>query len=265
VRNYGPNFSVGANLSDVKEAAQTGAWDAFALFQLMTGKIKYAKKPVVVAAQGRCLGGGAEVLLHAARVCAHMELYVGLVEAGVGLVPAGGGCKELLFRATKGFAYGQMAALVSNLDKVFLGIAQAAVSMSAQHALEIGFLREGDRIIANPDDLLYQAKQEAIRLYDGGYLPPVKETVTASGEVGFYHMKNIINNMRQGNYITDHEAVIGGEIASVLSGGGALAGETIGEEQVLLLERDAFFKLSQNAKTQERINAVLTTGKPIRN
>ena len=234
-------------------------------FQKANLRLKYLKKPVVVAAKGQALGGSAELMLHAGCVVAHQELYAGLVEMGVGLVPSGGGCAELLFRATEGLQYGQMARIISEIDELVLPIAQAKYSMSAEEALKNRYLRRGDFIVAKADSLLGQAKAAAIRLADGCWRAPVKGTVTAAGESGYTHLMATVNVMLQGRMMTPYDAVIVEKLARIFSGGDALAGEQICEEDVLFLERRAFMELCRNEKTLERIKGMVATGKPVRN
>ncbi|MCR5088577.1 MAG: enoyl-CoA hydratase/isomerase family protein [Oscillospiraceae bacterium] len=269
VCNPGPNFGAGANLYDVAGAIESGQLELLEKgvedFQKANLRLKYLKKPVVCAARGQALGGSAELLLHAGCVVAHQELYAGLVEMGVGLVPSGGGCAELLFRATEGLQYGQMARIISALDELVLPIAQAKFSLSAEEALKNGYLRRGDPIIAKPDSLLTQAKATAIRLADSGWRPPVKGTVTAAGESGYTHLMSVSHVMLCGRMMTPYDALIVEKLARIFSGGDALAGEQIMEEDVLWLERKAFMELCRNEKTLERIKGMVATGKPVRN
>ena len=269
VSNPGSNFGAGANLMEVAGAIQTNQLAMLEAgvkaFQEGNMAIKYLKKPVVVAAQGQALGGSAEMVLHAGRVVAQQELYAGLVEMGVGLVPSGGGCAELLFRATEGLEYGQMAAIISALDKIVLPIAQAKYSMSAEEAFANGYLRRGDIIVPKAAALTQVAKTQAIALADSGWLPPVRGTVVASGESGYTHLMATVHIMLSGNFMTEYDALIVEKLARIFSGGDALAGEKITEEDVLALERRAFMELCTNEKTLERITGMLTTGKPVRN
>ncbi len=269
VCNPGANLGAGANLYEVAAAIESGQ---FALlekgvedFQKANLRLKYLKKPVVVAAKGQALGGSAELMLHAGCVVAHQELYAGLVEMGVGLVPSGGGCAELLFRATDGLQYGQMARIIQEIDELVLPIAQAKYSMSAEEAQKNRYLRRGDFIIAKADALLEQSKAVALRLADGCWRAPVKGTVTAAGESGYTHLMATVNVMLQGRMMTPYDAVIVEKLARIFTGGDALAGEQICEEDVLGLERRAFMELCRNEKTLERIKGMVQTGKPVRN
>lgn len=269
VSNPGANFGAGANLMEVAGAITSGQLDMLEAgvkcFQDANMAVKYLKKPVVCAAQGQALGGSAELLLHAGRVVAHQELYAGLVEMGVGLVPSGGGCAELLFRATSGLEYGQMSAILAAIDGIVLPIAQAKYSMSAEDAFKTGYLRRGDIMVPKLASLFEKAKKYAVTLADCGWCPPVKGTVTASGENGYTHLMATVNVMLNGRMMTPYDAVIVEKLARIFSGGDALAGEKICEEDVLALERKAFMELCRNEKTLERIKGMVTTGKPVRN
>ena len=269
VCNPGPNFGAGANLYEVAAAIESGQLAMLEKgvedFQRANLRLKYLKKPVVCAARGQALGGSAELLLHAGCVVAHQELYAGLVEMGVGLVPSGGGCAELLFRATEGLQYGQMARIIAAIDDLVLPIAQAKYSMSAEEAQNNGYLRRGDLIVPKADALLSQARAQALRLAEAGWLPPVKGTVTAAGESGYTHLMATVTVMLSGRMMTPYDAVIVEKLARIFSGGDALAGEQITEEDVLALERRAFMELCRNEKTLERIKCMVATGKPVRN
>ena len=269
VCNPGANLGAGANLYEVAAAIESGQFEMLEKgvedFQKANLRLKYLKKPVVVAAKGQALGGSAELMLHAGCVVAHQELYAGLVEMGVGLVPSGGGCAELLFRATEGLQYGQMARIIQEIDELVLPIAQAKYSMSAEEALKNRYLRRGDVIIAKADALLEQAKATALRLADACWRAPVKGTVTAAGESGYTHLMATVNVMLQGRMMTPYDAVIVEKLARIFSGGDALAGEQICEEDLLFLERKAFMDLCHNEKTLERIKGMVRTGKPVRN
>ncbi len=269
VCNPGPNLGAGANLYEVAAAIESGQFELLEKgvedFQKANLRLKYLKKPVVVAAKGQALGGSAELMLHAGCVVAHQELYAGLVEMGVGLVPSGGGCAELLFRATEGLQYGQMARIIQEIDELVLPIAQAKYSMSAEEALKNRYLRRGDHIIAKADSLLEQAKASALRLADACWRAPVKGTVTAAGESGYTHLMATVNVMLQGRMMTPYDAVIVEKLARIFSGGDALAGEQVCEEDILFLERKAFMELCHNEKTLERIKGMVRTGKPVRN
>ena len=256
IANQGDHFSVGANLMMVLLAAQEGEWDdlneAIYRFQQVNMALKYAEKPVVAAPFGQALGGGCEIALHATRVQASAELYMGLVEVGVGLIPGGGGCKELLAR-------------LRDARKVFELIGYAKVSGSAEDARKLGLLNKTDAVSMNPERLIGDAKALALSLAPG-YAPGVpRNDIKVSGESGFAMMKVGLWSARQGGYISDYDVVVGEKLAHILSGG-KLTGEPLVSENYLLdLEREAFLSLCGNTKTRERMAHTLKTGKPLRN
>lgn len=255
IANQGEVFSAGANLMFVLLAAQNGEWeelgDMIHRFQQMNLAMKYAKKPVIAAPFSRVLGGGAEICLHAGAVQASAETYIGLVEVGVGLLPAAGGCKEMLLR-------------VNDVRAIAERIGQARVSSSACEARQLGYLRETDRITMNPDRLIGDAKELALDLARD-YAPPARAQVKVGGESVFAMLKLGIWTYRQGGYISDYDVTVLEQVAHVLSGGRLTGEQTVPEQYVLDLEREAFLSLCGNAKTQERIQFTLKTGKPLRN
>ncbi len=269
------NFSVGANLMQVLLAAQEGEWDeidrAIRGFQRMTAAIKYCPRPVVVAPFALCLGGGAEMTLHAARRQAHAELYVGLVECGVGLLPAAGGCKEMLLRAVDAAARVRDAGresveIFDALRRTFETIAMAKASTSAVEARQLGFLMDGDRITMNRERLLSDAKELALGLASAGYAPPAPRTdIPAPGENVLATLRTGVRMMREGQFISDHDVKVANKVAHVLCGGKLTPGTPVSEQYLLDLEREAFLSLAGEKKTQERIAYTLKTGKPLRN
>ena len=256
IANQGENFSVGANIMMVLLAAQEEEWDELDLaikrFQNVNMAIKYAPKPVVVAPFGMTLGGGCEVALHGARVQASAELYMGLVEVGVGLIPGGGGCKEMLLR-------------LNNTQTAFETIGYAKVSMSAFEARDLGMLRAQDGISMNAERLIADAKAAALSLAPG-YAPGTPRTdIKVGGEEDFALLKIGIWTARQGDFISDYDVVIGEKLAYILSGGLATGQQLVSEQYLLDLEREAFLSLCGNPQTQQRIQHMLKTGKPLRN
>jgi 3-hydroxyacyl-CoA dehydrogenase len=256
IGNQGDHFSVGANLMMVLLAAQEGEWDELdALvrrFQQVNMALKYAPKPVVAAPFGQTLGGGCEIVLHAARVQASAELYMGLVETGVGLIPAGGGCKEMVVR-------------MQDPRKAFELIGYAKVSTSAEEARSLGLLQKADAVSMNPERLIGDAKALALSLVNG-YVPGTPRTeIRVGGEAVFALLKLGVWTARQGHFISDYDAVIGEKLAHVISGGRLTGEQTVSEQYLLDLEREAFLSLCGNAKTQERMAHTLKTGKPLRN
>jgi 3-hydroxyacyl-CoA dehydrogenase len=256
IANQGENFSVGANLMMVLLAAQEGEWDeldvAVRRFQGASMAIKYAPKPVVAAPFGMALGGGCEFVLHSARAQASAETYMGLVETGVGLIPAGGGCKEMVIR-------------LGNAKEAFELIGYAKVSTSAENARELNLLRAQDAISMNQERLIADAKRTALAL-GLSYAPGApRENIKVEGDAGYALMKMGLFLAHEAGYISDYDCIVGEKLAHILSGG-RLTGEQLVSEQYLLdLEREAFLSLCGNAKTQERMQHTLKTGKPLRN
>jgi 3-hydroxyacyl-CoA dehydrogenase len=256
VANQGENFSVGANLMLVLLAAQEEEWEeleaAINRFQQATMAIKYAPKPVVSAPFGMTLGGGCEVAIHSARVQASAETYIGLVEVGVGVIPGAGGTKEMLLR-------------FGNAQKAFELIAYAKVATSAAEARNFGLLRPQDQISMNPERLIDDAKALALSIAPG-YVPGVPRTdVEVGGAEDLALLKTGIYLARQANYISDYDTVVGEKLANVLSGGPLTGRQTVSEQYLLDLEREAFLSLCGQRKTQERMQHMLKTGKPLRN
>jgi 3-hydroxyacyl-CoA dehydrogenase len=258
------HFSVGANIMQLLLSAQEEEWDeidfAIRAFQKMTAAIKFCPRPVVVAPFGMCLGGGAEMALHAAHREVHAELYMGLVETGVGLLPGGGGCKEMTIRAM------ESADPAGALRKHFETVAMAKVSTSAADARRFGFLAQGDRVTMHRDRLLSDAKSIARELANAGYAAPVERTdIPAPGESALAMLQMGVHMMRQGEYISDHDVKVANRVAHVMCGGRITGGTPVSEQYLLDLEREAFLSLSGEKKTQERIAFTLKTGKPLRN
>ena len=270
IANQAPNFSVGANLMLLLISAQEGEWDDIHLavrqFQRINMAIKYAPRPVVVAPQGMALGGGCEISLHGARIHAAGESYIGLVEAGVGLIPGGGGTKEMLIRANEHAASaGNDLDLFHALKPVFENIAMAKVSTSGEEARSLGYLRSSDFISMNRDRQVADAKQTALAMVRGGYHPPAPPEIRVLGEEFLAAAKLSVHMMVRGEYATPHDAVVAGKLAWILAGGNVTAAQTVSEQYVLDLEREAFVSLCGQRKTQERIAHTLKTGKPLRN
>jgi len=276
IANDAQNFSVGANLVLLLMTVQEEEWDEVDLavrqFQGMTQAIKFSPKPVVIAPFGMTLGGGCEMSLHAAARQPHAELYMGMVEVGVGLLPGGGGCKEMLLRAVDSAASirpdgrGDSVELMEAMKRAFETIAAAKVSTSAHEARGLGFLSSSDGITMNRERVLSDAKARALELARADYEPPVMRTdIPAPGENILSTLKLGVYLLRQGGYITDYEQKLGTKIAEVVCGGNVTPGTPVSEQYVLDLEREAFKSLCGEKKTQERIQHMLKTGKPLRN
>ncbi len=270
------NFSAGADLAELLAAARDGAWDRIdalvRLFQAMTQSVKFCPRPVVAAVAGLALGGGCELVLHAASRQAHLELSMGLVEAGVGLIPAGGGTKEMLLRALAKAARlkvdlrGDSAETLDAVRAAFETVAMAKVSASAPDARGLGLLEETDGLTMNRGRLLHDAKTQALRLARAGYTAPARRAdIPAPGANVFATLKLSVYLMREAEWISEHDARIATHLARVLTGGDLTPGTPVSEAHLLDLEREAFVSLAGEAKTIERIEAMLATGKPLRN
>jgi 3-hydroxyacyl-CoA dehydrogenase len=261
-------YSAGADLGAVVAQVQAGDWkgldEMVRYFQEGAMMLRRAPFPVVAAPHGLTLGGGAEYALHADRIQAHAELYMGLVEAGVGLIPAGGGTKELLFRFTEQLTPYDEADPFEAVKRAFKLIAMATTSTSALEARSLGFLRPvADRITMNRDRLIADAKARLLDLAPD-YVAPVPRTITALGKEALGNLMYAGWAMREGGQITDHEVRIARELAYVLAGGDGPP-RVVTEQDILDLEREAFLRLLGTKETQERIAYTLKTGKPLRN
>ncbi|MDP7628107.1 MAG: 3-hydroxyacyl-CoA dehydrogenase/enoyl-CoA hydratase family protein [SAR202 cluster bacterium] len=278
-------FCVGANLMLVGLAAQDGDWEEIdqIIRNFQNGLLALKRMPIpqVSAPFGFTLGGGAELFLSADRTVAAAETYMGLVEVGAGLIPAGGGCKELLIRYLGGLPGGlerfaprrrggpsdvgvevNPEALVA---EVFLLIGLAQTSRSAVEGRRLGFLRESDQIVPNRSHLLARAKEAVITIDAAGYSPPPPAQIPVLGPGTRSLLELAVQTMRWGEFASEHDQKIAGKLANVLTGGSARPGTTASEEHFLDLEREAFASLCGEPKTLERMQALLTTGRPLRN
>ncbi|MGC1933737.1 MAG: enoyl-CoA hydratase-related protein, partial [Candidatus Acidiferrales bacterium] len=269
IANQAVNFSVGANLVLLLVSAQEQEWDDIHLavrqFQNVNMAIKYAPGPVIAAPQGLALGGGCEINLHAAKIHAAAEAYIGLVEVGVGLIPAGGGSKEMLIRANEHAAGGEDLNLFHAMKPVFENIAMAKVGTSAEECRSLGYLRPSDAVAMNRERLVADAKETALAMVRAGYHPPAPVQIRVLGEEFIAAAKLAIHQMLRGEYISEYDALVGRKLAHVLGGGPLSAPQAVSEQYVLDLEREAFVSLCGERKTQERIAHTLKTGKPLRN
>ena len=261
-------FSAGADLSGALGLLVAGDLKGFeamvANFQATSQRIKYALVPVVGAVRGLALGGGCEFQMHTARTVAHLESYIGLVEAGVGLLPAGGGLKEFAVRAAQ--AAGAGGDVFAQLKPWFENVAMAKVSASALEAKELGLLRKDDVICFHAHELLHIARQQALALAESGYRPPLPaRRVQVAGNVGIATFKMMLVNMLEGRFISEHDYEIASRIATVVCGGEVDRGAVVDEDWLIRLEREHFVALAQMPKTQARIKHMLETGKPLRN
>ena len=266
IGNDGTNFCAGANLGLVLFAINLSAWkdveDFIKSGQEAYKSIKFCNVPVVAAPSGMCLGGGAEILLHCDSLVAHSESYIGLVEVGVGIVPAWGGCKELIgrLRDYKIVAEGPMPPVMKAFE--FIGTAQ--VSKSAEQARSMAFLSPEDEIIMNRNHLLYEAKQKAIELSEG-YQPPEPREYNLPGSSGRVALELAVKDLILAGKATPHDEVVTKELSWVLSGGDIDLTQTISEDEILVLEREAIARLGRNEKSLDRMEHMLKTGRPLRN
>ncbi|UTR15900.1 3-hydroxyacyl-CoA dehydrogenase/enoyl-CoA hydratase family protein [Salipaludibacillus sp. LMS25] len=269
INNQGKNFCVGANLMMILMEAQDMNFPEIDLvvrqFQKAMTAIRYSAKPVVSAPFAMTLGGGTEICLPSARIQASMETYMGLVETGVGLIPGGGGNKELYLRQVERLPQGAISDYQAIANNVFETIAMAKVSTSAQEAAEYGFIRPQDGISINNDHLLHDAKESVRHLAAQGYRPPTRKKIRVVGESGYATMLLGAKSMKFSGLLSDHDMKIAEKLAFVIAGGRVPKGTEVDEDYLLDIEREAFLSLTGEPKTQQRMQHMLTKGKPLRN
>jgi len=269
IGNQGTNFSVGANIGMIFMMAVEQEYDelnmAIKMFQDTMMRVRYSSIPVIVAPHGMTLGGGCEMSMHADRVVAAAETYIGLVEFGVGVIPGGGGSKEMAVRASDLFRKNDVELNV--LQENFLTIGMAKVATSAYEAFDLGILQKGkDIVVVNKDRQIAVAKQVALQMADQGYTQPVRRTdikVLGKQALGMFLVGT--NQMVAGKYISEHDLKIANKLAYVMAGGDLSEPTLVGEQYLLDIEREAFLSLCTERKTLERIQFMLTKGKPLRN
>ena len=269
IGNDAPNFSAGANLMLVLLEAQEGNWDELDMmiraFQQATMAMRYSPVPVIAAAAGLALGGGTEIPLHADRVQAAAETYMGLVEVGVGLIPAGGGTKEMLVRAMAQMQTPQSDPL-PYVSKAFETVALAKVSASGPDAQRLGYLAPTDGFTMNRERLMADAKATALeRVREGYHVPPPRTAIPVGGESVTAALNLGVHLMWRAGRASDHDALLGRKLAHIFGGGNVPHATTVTEQYVLDLEREAFMSLLGERKTLERMQHTLKTGKPLRN
>ena len=269
VGNQGPNFSVGANIGMIFMMAAEQEYDelnmAIKYFQDTMMRMRYSSIPVVAAPHGMTLGGGCELSLHADKVVAAAETYMGLVEFGVGVIPGGGGSKEMTLRAAAHFRKDDVE--LNTLREYFLTVATAKVSTSAYEAFDLGVLQKGkDVIVVNKDRQIATAKAHAKLMAESGYTKPVPiKDVKVLGKQALGMFLVGTDSMETGRYISDHDKKIANKLAYVMAGGDLSEASYVSEQYLLDLEREAFLSLCTERKTLERIQHMLKTGKPLRN
>ena len=269
ISNTGQNFTAGANVAMIFMLAVEQDIDeldfAVKVFQDAMMRVRYSNIPVVIAPHNLTLGGGCEMSMHADKVVAHAELYMGLVEFGVGLIPGGGGSKEFAKRLSEELKAGDIK--TNRLRQRFLTIGQAQVSTSAYEAFDLGYLREGiDEVVVSRDLQLTRAKQACLELADAGYVAPKRgKNVTVMGQEGLGLIYVGANSMLSGKYMSEHDGVISEKLGFVLCGGDLSENTVVSEQYLLDLERKAFVELCMQRKTLERLESLVKNGKILRN
>ena len=263
-------FSAGANIKVILDGSKAGAFDMIEKevksFQDANQKLTYSKVPVVATPHGLVLGGGCEVCMSCNKLVAAADLYMGLVEVGVGLIPGGGGTMLLL----RSYQWATpKAAKLNNLQNhtqpVFEQIATAKTSMSAAEAVELGYLKPTDKILFNRDHLVAEAKREVIGMAMAGFSPPPRRKLQVMGNSLLGMVNAGLYNMVKGGYASEYDAFIAKKVAWVLGGGEVAENSWVDEQYILDLERKVFVELCAEKKTQERLEYMLTRGKPLRN
>jgi len=269
VGNQGPNFSVGANIGMIFMMAAEQEYDelnaAIKYFQDTMMRMRYSSIPTISAPHGMALGGGCEISLHADKIVAAAETYMGLVEFGVGVIPGGGGSKEMALRASDTFRKGDVQ--LNTLQEYFLTIGMAKVSTSAYEAFDLGLLQKGkDVVVVNKDRQIATAKAHAKLMADAGYTQPVhRKDVLVLGKQALGMFLVGTDAMKDSHYISEHDMKIANKLAYVMAGGDLSEPTLVSEQYLLDLEREAFLSLCTERKTLERIQHMLTKGKPLRN
>ena len=269
ISNTGANFSAGANVGMIFMMAVEQEYDelnfAVKAFQDSMMRVRYCSVPVVVAPHNMALGGGCELSMHADKVVAHAELYMGLVEFGVGLIPGGGGSKEFAKRLSDELKDGDIK--INRLRERFLSIGQAKVSTSAYEAFELGYLRKGiDEVVVSRDYQLTRSKEAVLDMVHAGYIAPKREkNITVIGQEGLGIIYVGANSMLSGHYMSEHDGVISEKLGFVLCGGDLSENTVVSEQYLLDLERKAFVELCMQRKTLERLESLVKSGKILRN
>jgi 3-hydroxyacyl-CoA dehydrogenase len=267
--NNAPNFSAGANLAIVLMQAIEKEWDdlnfAVRHFQNTVMRLRYSSIPVVAAPHGLTLGGGCEMSMHTDACMAAAETYIGLVEVGVGVIPGGGGSKEFALRLSDSF--GAEDTWIPKLSERFTTIATAKTATSAYEAFDLGiFTKDKDAVVFNPDRAISSAKEKVLELYDAGYTKPMmRHDILVLGRTGLAALYAGIASFQLGKYASAHDALISKKLAYVLCGGDLSEPTRVSEQYLLDLEREAFLSLCGEKKTLERMQSILTSGKPLRN
>jgi 3-hydroxyacyl-CoA dehydrogenase len=271
IGNQGKHFCAGADLNLFLDFANKRAWNEMdALVQKAQATLlafRYGPKPVVSAPFGMVLGGGAEMMMGSSAICAASESYIGQVEAGVGVVPALGGCTELVRRVLTPVKKGSPNVdLAPHLQRIFEMIAMGKVSGNALEARQWGFLTFTDRVVMNPDHLLFDAKRMVLEMAASDYHPPVRgKDIWAMGAEGLATLKMVIWSYKEAGYLSEHDVLIANKTAYILTGGGLTRAQWVDPEYLLGLEREMFLSLLGEPKTIDRIQHMLTKKKVLRN
>lgn len=269
IGNDAPNFSAGANIALMLMLAIDQEFDELDLairqFQNTVMKIRYSPVPVILAPHGLTLGGGCEMSMHADAVVAAAETYIGLVEVGAGLIPGGGGTKEMVLRASDTFTNEDPQ--IPDLQKRFISIATAKVATSGEEAFDLGVFQKGkDRIVTNTSRVIGEAKATVLRMSVAGYVQPIpRKDITVLGRTALGTFYAGTEAFLLGNYATAYDRHIANKLAWVMCGGDLSGAQEVTEQYLLDLEREAFLSLLGERKTQERMQHILKTGKPLRN
>lgn len=269
ISNEGTNFSAGANVGMIFMMAAEQEWDELNMavkhFQNTTMRLRYSSIPVVAAPHNLTLGGGCEICLHADKVVAHAETYIGLVEFGVGVIPGGGGTKEFAVRLSDSLHEGDVE--LNIFREKFLTIGQAKVSTSAYEAFDLGIFRKGiDKVVMSRARQLAEAKAECLLMAEEGYTKPTpRKDIRVLGNQALGLVYVGANSMYSGNYMSEHDLKISEKLGYVIAGGNLSSPTLVSEQYLLDLEREAFVQLCTERKTMERLHSIINGGKVLRN
>jgi 3-hydroxyacyl-CoA dehydrogenase len=266
--NQAANFSVGANLAMVFMMAIEQEYDelnfSVKYFQDTVMRLRYSSCPTLITPHGYTFGGGCELSMHADKVIAAAETYIGLVEFGVGIIPGGAGSKEMALRASEGVLKDDVK--LNKLRDYFINVAMAKVATSAHEAYDLGFFKEHkDIVVVNKDRQIATAKRYAVQMLQDGYTQPVPKKVQVYGQQALGMFLVGTDSLEKGHYASEHDKKIANKLGYVMAGGDLSETTYVSEQYLLDLEREAFMSLMTERKTLERIEHMLKTGKPLRN
>lgn len=266
--NQGPNFSVGANLAMAFMMAVEQEYDelnfSVKYFQDTVMRLRYSSIPTIVAPHGFTFGGACEMSMHADKVVAAAETYIGLVEFGVGIIPGGAGSKEMALRASEGLLKDDVK--LNKLRDYFINVAMAKVATSAHEAFDLGFFQHHkDIVIVGKERQLATAKRHAIQMLEDGYTQPVPKKALVYGQQALGMFLVGTDSLEKGKYASEHDKKIANKLGYIMAGGDLSEPTYVSEQYLLDLEREAIMSLFTERKTLERIEHMLKTGKPLRN